>query len=231
MERRQQERLVGAVVVVVAAAVVVPWLLDGSPERWAAEGREPPLEPQRLPRRKIHLDEPSTAPAVAQPMPLGDGEPEAPEPVVEEPSAAVTDSPGGQTESQEGSSSGRDEREPQVAVAAPERRPEATTEASPPPEPITPPPVAPEPEAPAPAGVDTGWAVQVGSFRDKGNAQGLVDTLSRKGYRAFLSRHTRANEVWYRVRVGTEQTRAGADGVAARLRRDGQLVATVVRHP
>ncbi|MEM9387372.1 MAG: SPOR domain-containing protein [Pseudomonadota bacterium] len=231
MERRQQERLVGAVVVAVAAAVVVPWLLDGSPERWAAAGRQQPLEPARMQRHQIDLGKPASAPAVAQPTPIREAQAEAPpaqvatptaEPVEELPATTAANTVSDRKEA--------DGDSPEPPVAEPSRVSQPLSQTAPTPGPPSPAVDAPLSDAPAPAGVDTGWSVQVGSFRDKGNAQGLVDTLTRKGYRAFLSRHTRNGVVWYRVRVGTEQTRAAALDVAARLRRDGQ-VAAPVRHP
>jgi DedD protein len=236
VERRHQERLVGAVVVVVLAALFVPWLLDGSPERWRQRGRDPGM-PATLQRKTVDLRDPGVSPDVVAPaqhqlatVPRA------------EPRAGEKRSAGGGAPSADGmaassgaapvrGTTGSAGTESPTRRDAPMAGPTSTT-----------PEKASSAEggresAPAVAGqpeMDTvvvaGWAVQVGSFRQRANAQGLVDELSRKGYRAFLVRHTRGQQVWFRVRVGTEQTRAAAQATAARLRREGQ-VTSIVRHP
>jgi DedD protein len=77
---------------------------------------------------------------------------------------------------------------------------------------------------------DTGWAVQLGSFASRENADRLAADIRRSGYRAFVSRYEAGRSVRYRVRVGPEQDRAQAEALAQRLQRDGRQV-SIVSHP
>lgn len=81
-----------------------------------------------------------------------------------------------------------------------------------------------------PADPLSAWAVQVGSFTSKENADRLSETLKEGGYRAFVTRATDQGKTFYRVRVGPEQQRARAEALAQRLQKDGQKTA-VLRHP
>lgn len=81
-----------------------------------------------------------------------------------------------------------------------------------------------------PANVDAGWAVQLGSFASRENAERLAADIKRSGYRAFVSRFEAGSRVRYRVRVGPEQDRAQAEALAQRLQRDGRQV-SIVSHP
>lgn len=74
------------------------------------------------------------------------------------------------------------------------------------------------------------WAVQVGSFASKDNAERLSELLKSRGYRAFVARTSDQGRTLYRVRVGPEQDRARAEALARRLQKDGQEV-RVLRHP
>ena len=74
---------------------------------------------------------------------------------------------------------------------------------------------------------EDGWCAQLGSFAKAENAQRLVATLRKKGYRAFVSPTGRGSHVLHRVRVGPEASREAADALVLRLKRDGET-ATVV---
>jgi DedD protein len=91
--------------------------------------------------------------------------------------------------------------------------------------PATRPPAAPAPPAGTPA-----WAVQLGAFSKRDTADGLVATLKRRGYAAFVLEYRAQGKVLYRVRVGPEQDRARAAEIAARLAKDG-FDPVVARHP
>jgi len=111
--------------------------------------------------------------------------------------------------------------------AAPEE-PAAQVEAAPPkPEEAA---ASPAPTPREPAAVDSGWAVQLGSFASRDNAERLARELRQRGYRAFVSRFDSGKSVRHRVRVGPEQDRSKAEALAQRLRRDGQQV-SIVEHP
>jgi len=65
------------------------------------------------------------------------------------------------------------------------------------------------------------WAVQVGSFGSRENADRLAHSLKLKGYGASVSESSSRGRKWYRVRVGPQRDRAAADAIAARLRATG----------
>ncbi len=67
----------------------------------------------------------------------------------------------------------------------------------------------------------TGWAVQLGSFASRDNAQRLVKQLKGKGYSAFVLGGGGSSGKLYRVRVGPEPDQAAANALAATLRSAG----------
>ena len=121
--------------------------------------------------------------------------------------------------------------EPQVQQAprpAPQREePTATSAAS------TPPPD-PEPKTVSPAestSSATGmFAVQLGSFSDKDNAERLAADLRDQGYAAFLSQVRTGSGTMQRVRIGPQKDRQSAEAVAAQLAKSGHT-GQVVAHP
>ena len=82
----------------------------------------------------------------------------------------------------------------------------------------------------APASDGGSWIAQLGSFAKAENAQRLVATLRKKGYRAFVSPTGSGSHVLHRVRVGPESSREAADALVLKLKRDGES-ATVVSLP
>jgi len=90
--------------------------------------------------------------------------------------------------------------------------------------------VAPQP-APTQAASTTGmWAVQLGSFSNKENAEKLAADLRKQGYAAFLSQLTTGNGQLHRVRIGPQKDRDSAEEMAKRLAKVGQE-GQVVPHP
>ena len=63
----------------------------------------------------------------------------------------------------------------------------------------------------------TGWAVQLGSFGDKQNAERLASVVSKKGFSTYLMSSQQAGKTLYRVRVGPRDSRAQATELAERL--------------
>ena len=89
---------------------------------------------------------------------------------------------------------------------------------------------APKP-APQPAASTTGmWAVQLGSFSNKENAEKLAANLRKQGYAAFLSQLTTEDGQLHRVRIGPQKDRESAEEMAKRLAKVGQK-GQVVPHP
>ena len=89
---------------------------------------------------------------------------------------------------------------------------------------------APKP-VPQPAASTTGmWAVQLGSFSNKENAEKLAADLRKQGYAAFLSQLTTDKGQLHRVRIGPQKDRESAEEMAKRLAKVGQQ-GQVVPHP
>ena len=92
---------------------------------------------------------------------------------------------------------------------------------------------APEPTTVAPknAASTTGmWAVQLGSFSNKDNAEKLAASLRKQGYAAFLSQTQTAAGTLHRVRIGPQKDRDSAEAMAARLLKVGHK-GQVLPHP
>ena len=124
---------------------------------------------------------------------------------------------------------------PQAEV---QEEPEQETVRSPEPSSSTPRPVEKPVEKPVeakpkdePAASSTGmWAVQLGSFSNKDNAERLAADLRKQGYAAFLSQLDTASGTLHRVRVGPLKDRDSAEQMAARLQKAGHS-GQAVPHP
>ncbi len=120
---------------------------------------------------------------------------------------------------------------PQPAEEA-RREPEAKAAASVP----TPAPPAAESkatQAPATAAGESAtgmWAVQLGSFSSKENAERLAADLRNQGFAAFLSQLETDAGALQRVRIGPQKDRASAQAIAAQLQTAGHE-GRVVPHP
>lgn len=211
MDRALKERIIGAAVLVTFVVLVVPIFLDGPPEEGAVKSERVLLPGQEGQDTKtVVLDrersEPIPVPSGNQEARKGPGEvePTAPEPV--EPAPA-------------------DEENDVQAVAAAQPAPRESI-----PEPAPEPKVEVSP-APPPASSATGmWAVQLGSFSNKENAEKLAADLRKQAYAAFLSQLQTANGQLHRVRIGPQKDREAAEQMAARLAKVGHK-GQVVPHP
>ena len=218
MDRALKERTVGAIVLMVFIVLVVPVFLDG-PEPETAVLSEtvtlPGQNGQPRKRQTIVLERDRT-----EPVPVGNAAAETPAP-------ALPDAPAGS--SGDGSASAAEPVE-DVPSAAP-ARPAAAAAGN---EAPTVPAPQPEPEESAPAAAAqsaTGmWAVQLGSFSNRANAERLASELRGKGYAAFLSQLQSAGGPLHRVRVGPQKDRDSAESMASRLAADGHR-GQVVPHP
>ena len=89
----------------------------------------------------------------------------------------------------------------------------------------------PQPAVTSPAASTTGmWAVQLGSFSNKQNAEKLAADLRKQGYAAFLSQLKTSSGQLHRVRIGPQKDRESAELMAARLLKVGHE-GQVVPHP
>jgi DedD protein len=87
-----------------------------------------------------------------------------------------------------------------------------------------------KPKAEEPASSTGMWAVQLGSFGNKENAERLAAELRKQGYAAFLSQLDTASGTLHRVRIGPQKDRDSAEQMAARLQKAGHT-GQVVPHP
>ena len=74
------------------------------------------------------------------------------------------------------------------------------------------------------------WAVQLGSFENKQNAEKLAADLRKQDYAAFLSQLKTGSGQLLRVRVGPQKDRESAEAMAARLLKVGHK-GQVLPHP
>ena len=210
MDRALKERTIGAVVLVAFAVLVVPIFLDG-PSNDAETVTETVTLPGQndQPRRQqtIVLERNRTEPVPA--AQLADAEKrEDPTPAPASASAAKTN------------------------VPAPRPSPEVLAKTTP----EEPKPKAPAPSreteraAPADASLTGMWAVQLGSFSNRANAERLAANLRENGYAAFLSQLGTAAGELHRVRIGPQKDRDAAESVAAKLADAGHK-GQVVPHP
>jgi len=206
MDRALKERIIGAVVLVALAVLIVPVFLDGPPAESEVLSERVPLPGQDdTQTQTVVLDRNRTEPVPAGPATRAEpvSEPPAATPSTPAPSEVIDDTPDS----------------PADSVA------ESPTEAVDEPAPT---PVA---QAPAPAASSTGmFAVQLGSFSNRDNAEKLAADLREKGFAAFLSQLGTSGGALQRVRIGPLADRDAAERVAAQLARAG-YEGQVVPHP
>ena len=257
METQVKERLTGAVILVTLIVLLVPELLTGGPgkESPPADVAAPSvgtageaavrtysidLVQGGVKRQQAPPDEPDLS-ARAVTKPQAAGEPDA----TVEPAKVVAEQVSAQPQpssvaSQQGSAAKRVAEplveqfpppvasKPTPAVAKPAQAPKvepkpASTAASR---------VAAEspPKEAASSAMEKGWAVQLGSFASRENAQRLARQLKGKGYSAYVLGGGGSSGKLYRVRVGPEPDRAAANALAEKLRTAGQK-GSVVSQP
>ena len=213
LEHAVKERLTGAVILVALIVLLVPELLSG-PVRPGAGARSAVSAAEDLPLRSytIQIDDTrSRTPGAADALP-------APASLATQPPHPVA------------------QPEPAPPLASADRT-VAAEESSPA---VTPPaPVAsPAPSHAAPAtlerkasGVGTSakgaWAVQLGSFANRTNAERLAQQLRQQGFHGSVSALTSGGRTLYRVRAGTAADRSSAEQLAARVKAAGHA-STVV---
>ena len=218
MDRSLKERVIGASVLVALAVWLIPWVLDGPvPDIEPGAAQAPVAEgsaPLRTQTIRLENQQNSSAQGEAPDIPgvltLQDsGEvaqvmPEAsPDPQTE---IAAAPAPGGPaTEVRVDASSGS----AAVVSAGVSREVRGASRAA-----------ASGTGSSAAPSVEpgSGWLVQVGSFGEEENARRLADRLASAGYTARLYPHRSGGGLMYRVRVGPESSREGAEEIASSLR-------------
>ncbi len=240
MDRSTKERLTGAIVLVAVAWLVIPVFLDG-PADDAGTRRQsvdlPGQDGQPTRTRRIVLEpRPETVRGEENGARITDPPP-ATRKLPAPPSGAGT-----AAETTDGTTPGDGEAPPADAAtdAAPagsagEDSPERASPAgrSPEPEPESEPvrgSAAAAAQQPSPEPAASLWAVQLGSFSNDENAEGLAADLRGQGFAAFLSRVQSGGRTLHRVRVGPQGSRDEAEKVAAALAKAGHK-GQVVTHP
>jgi cell division septation protein DedD len=236
MDRRVKERLVGASILVVLLVLIVPELLSG------------PAPPASSP---MTTGPGAVAPGAAAP---GAGMPANGAPAASAPESGrtvtvdlATSKAPAQEAGVEAASAARVQsaaERAQASTVEPPLLPAATTAAAarrsaPPPLLETPAssprstpggakPAARAPAAGLPAAVGHGWAVQLGNFASRDNADKLVRQLKGQGFSVYVSSVGVGHAARYRVRIGPMADHEGAAQTVAKLKSLGQA-ASIVR--
>jgi DedD protein len=227
MDRRLKERLVGATILVALIVLIVPELLSG-PKRPAL----PPLA-AGLATRTVSVDL-ATSKAVAAPqsetLPAAPAEASSAEPQTEAPSpstasadvadrAAPDAAPPASAAPAPAAASA-----PSVATLKAQNAPAPSLEtSSSPPKSVA---VVSRPTESAPTARHA-WAVQLGSFASKTNAERLVHQMQASGGSFYVVSGGSGQSVRYRVRMGPLADRSAAERAVGKLKAQGHP-ATVV---
>jgi DedD protein len=222
MDSRAKQRITGAVILVAAVVLLVPALLTGTGEKSGRENETTPASDEAgLRSYTIDIDAPTnTAPAAQAPQAAV----ELPTPAAATPMAMPGEAAVAEVAPPDSGSARPDAIAPMTAAPAqaattapPAAAPPPTTAAATP---------APRAESrsvtPAPPTSGGGFAVQLGSFSSRENANRLVREMTAKGFAAFIAPITSNGRELYRVRVGPARDRAAAEALATQLRRIGQ---------
>jgi DedD protein len=207
MERALKERIIGAAVLVALAVVVVPVFLDGPPAGGEVLSERVPLPGQdEQASQTIVLERNRSEPVPTQAASAPVQESPAPVEVV------------GTSPVEESASPPEPEAVARDSVPATATPPAGNRQV---------PPTASETASASPTGM---FAVQLGSFSSKENAEKLAAELRRQGFAAFLSQLDTSSAQLHRVRIGPQKDRQAAEAMAARLAKAGHQ-GQVVPHP
>jgi DedD protein len=206
MEQKLKQRLVGAIILVSLAVIFIPIILEGPDDEWSPRNPSMP----EAPRMDYGVDMELALPPVET---AETGEPENLEPVEPAEPAAVP------------------------VVVPPVAQPAEPVKPVPPPAQPAPSPV-PEPDvAAADKKTDSlqvpppGWYIQVGSFSQQMNAEGLRDRLTAAGHTTRLQTINIGKAQVYRVLVGPATSRAVAEQQKSRLEKQQQIKGIVIEYP
>lgn len=220
MERALKERIIGAVVLVIFVVLIVPIFLDGPPQEGEIVSERVLLPGQDGQETKTVVLERGRS----EPIPVANSTP------TETAAAEAATAEPGPSQAKPLEIPPASEKPSESSPSIEKTPGTATSEQSPPA--ATP---VPEPERAAPvakpATSSTGmWAVQLGSFSNKDNAEKLAADLRKQGYAAFLSQLQSNGKLLHRVRIGPQKDRQRAEEMAARLAKVGHK-GQVLPHP
>jgi DedD protein len=221
MDRRVKARLVGASILVVLIVLIVPELLSGPPDPAPV-----PVGP-RLP---------VSAPEPVRNITVDLATSKAPEPPATEAAASSAPPPAARSAERANAAAGADARTGANAAPLSDTHP---SEAPPPARPPGPASTASlETAAPAPISPSTkpamagkAWAVQLGSFASRANADKLVRQLKAQGFSVYVVSGGSGPSMRYRVRIGPMADRGTAAQAVAKLKSAGQVASLVPPAP
>jgi DedD protein len=75
------------------------------------------------------------------------------------------------------------------------------------------------------------WALQVGTFGNKSNANAFRDKLRKAGHSAYVESSKSDGKTSYRVRIGPELQKERLEKLKARLKKEQKIDGFVVNHP
>jgi DedD protein len=219
MERRVKERLVGASILVVLIVLIVPELLSG-PATAPVGNKLPTSAPE--PVRNVTVDLATAKPPVPEPAmtPAPDPGPQAqgtPNPTAASAEAGADETAGAGATTGTTTTTGAATTGSAGAVSG-------GAASSAPLESAVPAPTKPADAAVSKAAAaDRGWAVQLGSFASRSNADKLVRQVKGQGFSVFVLSSGSGAAARYRVRVGPLGDRGAATQAAARLKSLGHV--------
>jgi DedD protein len=251
MDRRVKERLVGASILVVLIVLIVPELLSGPPSPApAALGPRLPVTTPAEAVRNVTVDLATSKAQEPDPSPTEPAPSSAPLPQAagaDAVSAAVGADAGNDTGTPPANAPAADSL-PADAPRADASHANAPRAAAPPgpaqsapletaaPAPIsnsvTKPAIPAKPAIAAkPAVGGRAWAVQLGSFASRANADKLVRQAKAQGYAAYIAPGGSGPSLRYRVRIGPMADRGAAVQTLAKLKSTGQSASLVAPSP
>jgi len=229
MDRRVKERLIGASILVALIVLVVPELLSG-PKSAVPSATPPAMFPANAPEptRNVTLDlATSKAPANSEIEPAD----------TQGSAASAVSAARGEEASRMAPAPASPSAGSSSTAAPPTAAPataESATTASAPAAPaaaatVTAPttlkPV--ETAAQSPISAHANWAVQLGSFASRANADNLSRQLKGQGFPVYVLPGGSSTSVRYRVRVGPLADRDSAERMAAKLKSIGHVSSLV----
>ncbi len=222
MDRRVKERLIGASILVVLIVLVVPELLSG-PKSAVPSAAPAAIFPASAPEptRNVTLDlATSKAPANSEVEPgeAAKGGEAAPTPA---PSTDGSSSPAAPTSIAPASATPATAAPTSTASAS--AAPASVAPATAPAATATPVETAARP----PISTRAAWAVQLGSFASRTNADNLSRQLKAQGFSVYVLSGGSGASVRYRVRVGPLADRDAAERTAAKLKSIGHVSSLV----
>jgi DedD protein len=216
MDRRVKERLIGATILVALIVLIVPELLSGP--------KQPSVPPLTAglptPTRNVSVDL-ATSRATPEPQTAG--------------AASALDSPGGDAPAAAASAvspgtEGSGESAPTVTTLRAQESPAAALETQPssPKYPLGTANSGASNDAGRPSAAGRAWAVQLGSFASKANADNLAHQLqARNGASIYVISSGSGPSLRYRVRLGPLADRGAAERAVVKLKAEGHP-ATIV---